>query len=90
MSAIAHPYRDLQTAQRKKEVRETILNMLDSISDTVAFKTAEIRMYRQNLELRDRSEKLYMAILNFIRYAVTYLDRSSARELQPQHSLFQP
>ncbi|KAH6616043.1 hypothetical protein B0J18DRAFT_294819 [Chaetomium sp. MPI-SDFR-AT-0129] len=69
-----------RTAQRKKEVRETILNMLDSISDTVAFKTAEIRMYRQDLELRDRSENLYMAILNFIRYAVAYLDRSSALE----------
>ncbi|KAK4141956.1 uncharacterized protein C8A04DRAFT_38728 [Dichotomopilus funicola] len=69
-----------KTAQRKKEVRETILNMLDSISDTVAFRTDEIRMYRQDLELRDRSEKLYMAILNFIRYAVAYLDRSSALE----------
>jgi hypothetical protein len=69
-------------------VRQTILDVLDSISDTVAFSKAKIKLYRQDLELRESSEGLSMAILDFTRYAVGYLDRSSARELNPRHPLF--
>lgn len=67
-----------QTAKRKKDVRVKILEVLDSLSETISHTKAEIRMYSQNQNLRDKSEALYMAILDFARFAAAYLNKSSA------------
>jgi hypothetical protein len=66
------------TAKRKKDVRVKILDALDSLSETISHTKAEIRMYSRNQDLRDKSEALYMAILDFARLAAAYLDKSSA------------
>ncbi|EAA29145.2 hypothetical protein GE21DRAFT_8411 [Neurospora crassa] len=68
------------TAKRKKEVRETILQMLDSLGDTVSHSKAQIRLYSDDPDLKEKSEDLYMAILDFVAYVVSYLNRSSAIE----------
>ncbi|EGO60161.1 hypothetical protein NEUTE1DRAFT_97352 [Neurospora tetrasperma FGSC 2508] len=68
------------TAKRKKEVRETILQMLDSLGDTVSHSKAQIKLYSDDPDLKEKSEDLYMAILDFVAYVVSYLNRPSAIE----------
>ncbi|KLU89557.1 hypothetical protein MAPG_08528 [Magnaporthiopsis poae ATCC 64411] len=68
------------TAKRKKEVRGKILEVLASLSETISHTKAEIRLYTQNQELRDKSEALYMAILDFVQAAAAYLNKASAVE----------
>lgn len=68
------------TAKRKKDARVKILEVLDSLSETISHTKAEIRMYSRNQELRDKSEALYMAILDFARFAAAYLNKSSASQ----------
>ncbi|KAK3493695.1 hypothetical protein B0T13DRAFT_531011 [Neurospora crassa] len=68
------------TAKRKNEVRETILQMLDSLGDTVSHSKAQIKLYSDDPDLKEKSEDLYMAILDFVAYVVSYLNRSSAIE----------
>ncbi|KAL2137779.1 hypothetical protein VTI28DRAFT_8267 [Corynascus sepedonium] len=68
------------TAKRKKEVRVKILEVLDSLSETISHTKAEIRMYSRNQDLKDKSEALYMAILDFVRLAAAYLTKSSAAQ----------
>ncbi|KAL2193831.1 hypothetical protein P885DRAFT_63606 [Corynascus similis CBS 632.67] len=79
------PYRTLidtayQTAKRKKEVRVKILEVLDSLSETISHTKAEIRMYSRNQDLKEKSEALYMAILDFVRLVAAYLNKSSAAQ----------
>lgn len=69
---------NLQTAKRKKEVRGKILEVLASLSETIYHTKAEIRLYTQNQDLRDRSEALYMAILDFVQMAAAYVNKASA------------
>ncbi|KAK3953874.1 hypothetical protein QBC32DRAFT_386268 [Pseudoneurospora amorphoporcata] len=67
-------------AKRKQEVRHTIFDMLDSLGDTVSHSKAQIRLYSDDMDLKEKSEDLFMAILDFVAYVVSYLNRSSARE----------
>lgn len=68
----------MKTAKRKKDIREKIVETLDSLSDTISHTKSEIKLYSRDMELREKSEDLYMAILDFVRHAVSYLDKSSA------------
>lgn len=68
----------MQTATRKKEIREKILETLDSLSDTINHTVSEIKLYSGDSELKDHSEQLYMGILDFVRHCTTYLSKSSA------------
>ncbi|EGZ75884.1 hypothetical protein NEUTE2DRAFT_126834 [Neurospora tetrasperma FGSC 2509] len=74
------PDANVLTAKRKKEVRETILQMLDSLGDTVSHSKAQIKLYSDDPDLKEKSEDLYMAILDFVAYVVSYLNRPSAIE----------
>ncbi|KAK3320262.1 hypothetical protein B0T19DRAFT_468501 [Cercophora scortea] len=66
------------TAKRKEEVRSKILQTLESLSDTAWHSTAGIKLYSHGVELKTRSEELYMAILDFVRHCTKYLDKSRA------------
>ncbi|KAI0418226.1 hypothetical protein F5X98DRAFT_386444 [Xylaria grammica] len=68
------------TAKRKEEIRGRIVEALDSLCDTISHSKAEIRLYNHDPDLKEKSEALYMAILNFVRPVVAHLDRSSALE----------
>ncbi|KAL8409952.1 hypothetical protein RB594_008150 [Gaeumannomyces avenae] len=74
-------------AKRKKDVRGKICEVLNSLSETISHTTAEIRMYSRNQDLKDKSEALYMAILDFTQLATSYLNKSSA--LQSFKAFFQ-
>lgn len=52
--------------------------MLDSLGDTVSHSKAQIKLYSDDPDLNEKSEDLYMAILDFVAYVVSYLNRSSA------------
>jgi hypothetical protein len=69
-----------QTARRKKEIRDKILEALDSLNGTVSHTTAEIRLYSRNQDLRDKSESLYIAIMEFVKMTMRYLRKSSVSE----------
>ncbi|KAL8904078.1 MAG: hypothetical protein Q9207_003505 [Kuettlingeria erythrocarpa] len=66
------------TVKRKKEIRKTILDMLDSLGDTVSHSKAQIRLYLDDPDLKEKSEGLYTVTLDFVRYVVAYLHRSIA------------
>ncbi|TGJ79256.1 hypothetical protein E0Z10_g9505 [Xylaria hypoxylon] len=68
------------TAKRKEEIRGKIVEALDSLCDTISHSKAEIRLYNHDPDLKEKSEALYMAILNFVRPVVAYLDKNSALE----------
>ncbi|KAJ2987465.1 hypothetical protein NUW58_g4490 [Xylaria curta] len=75
------------TAKRKKEIRNKILEALQNLSHTISHTKAEIRLYSRDQTLKDKSEILYMALLDFVRAAVAYLDKNSA--LQSFRAFFQ-
>ncbi|KAH0563404.1 hypothetical protein GP486_002025 [Trichoglossum hirsutum] len=68
------------TAKRKREVREQILELFDSLSDRISHTKAKIKLYSQDTELRDKSEDLYMSILDGVRHCVVWLNKTSALE----------
>ncbi|KAI0490448.1 hypothetical protein F4859DRAFT_8203 [Xylaria cf. heliscus] len=68
------------TAKRKEEIRGKIVEGLDTLCDTISHSKAEIRLYNHEPDLKEKSEALYMAILNFVRPVVAYLDKNSAVE----------
>ncbi|KAK4231445.1 hypothetical protein QBC38DRAFT_528462 [Podospora fimiseda] len=68
------------TATRKQNYREDILELFDSLSGRAEQTKANIRLYSRDVDLHTKSEELYMAVLDCVRCSMAWLDRSSAFE----------
>ncbi|KAL6810033.1 hypothetical protein J3E69DRAFT_377931 [Trichoderma sp. SZMC 28015] len=68
------------TAVRKKEVREDILELFNSLSGRIDNVKQKMKLYNQDVDLQAKSEELYMAVCNCILHCTKWLDKKSSVE----------
>ncbi|KAL7787600.1 hypothetical protein V8C43DRAFT_323957 [Trichoderma afarasin] len=68
------------TAVRKKEVREDILELFDSLLGRIDNVKQKMKLYNHDPNLQVKSEELYMAVCNCILHCTKWLDKKSSVE----------
>lgn len=67
----------MQAARRKRDIQELIIRSLDSLSEHVEGTKAFLKMYAWDEDVRQKTEDLYIAILEAIEALTEWLQRSS-------------
>ncbi|KAH6850583.1 hypothetical protein B0I37DRAFT_428811 [Chaetomium sp. MPI-CAGE-AT-0009] len=67
-------------ARRKRDIQELIIQTLDSLSEHVEGTKAFLKMYAWDADVRQKTEDLYIAILEAIEALTEWLQRSSLGE----------
>ena len=69
-----------------KEVRESVLKAFDGLSQNIDDTRGYLQLYREDVEVQERAEELYVAILESVQEMTTWLNHnpiSTSTESQP-------
>lgn len=59
-----------------KEVRESVLKAFDGLSQNIDDTRAYLQLYRQDVEVQERAEELYVAILESVQDMTNWLNHN--------------